>query len=249
MKVEFKLRWLLLLASCVILFLLRGNRLLLTLYVMTVVIGLVLFMVWLPRLVNAAEQRFTRDMLRYLAKGDTAGLEQAASRQWLIRKFGRQHLVPECLALAAGAAGDHEKERRLYLEAVQSAPPEERVRLEVNLAAAELTTGHLDEAEGRYRAALRRRPDFTVAMAGLGRTLVAKGEELGEAVALLNRALELSDPRERPTLQLALAEALLRSDQPGWPALLSAAREAGTADAASLSRVEALASSHAATRG
>jgi tetratricopeptide (TPR) repeat protein len=248
-KVEIQYRWLLVLASCVVLFLLRDHRLALTIYVAAVTVGIALFLFWLPRRVVVAESRFLREMLRLLAKGDHAALDRVARRQWLIRRFGRPHLIPECRALAAGAAGDHETERRLYLEAVRAAPPEERVRLEVNLAGAELATRHLDEAEGRYRAALHRRPDFTVAMAGLGRVLVAKGEELDEAATLLKRALELSDPRERPLLQLALAEALLRSGQPGWESLLSEARASGSLPAAELERVETLASSQSATRG
>jgi tetratricopeptide (TPR) repeat protein len=247
-KVEIQLRWLLVLASCVVLFFLRGHRVALSIYVAVVTLGIALFVFWLPKRVAAAEQRFTREMLRSLSKGDHAALDRAARRQWLIRRFGRPHLIPEGRALAAGAAGNHEAERAFYLEAVRSAPPEERVRLEVNLAAAELATKHYDEAEGRYRAALRRRPDFTVAMAGLGRVLVAKNEELGEAVSLLRRALELSDARERPMLQLALAEALVRSGQPGWEPLLAEAR-AGGVPSEEADRVEALASSQSAMRG
>ncbi len=248
MKVEIQLRWVLILASCVVLFLLRGNRLAISIYVTVVTLGIALYVFWLPRRVAAAEQKFTRELLRFLSKGDHQALDRAARKAWLIRRFGRAHLIPEGRALAAGAAGDHEAERAFYLEAVRNAPPEERVRLEVNLAAAELATKHYDEAEGRYRAALRRRPDFTVAMAGLGRVLVAKNEELGEAVTLLRRALELSDARERSLLQLTLAEALVRSGQSGWEPLLSEARDGGVSpDEAD--RVAALASSQSAMRG
>lgn len=249
MKVEIHRRWVLLFASCVVLLILREHRLLLTLYVAVVVAGLLLYAFWLPRRVAAAETRFHREALRLLASGDHDGLRALAGRQWLLRRFGRPHVIPHGLALAAGAAGDREAERRHYLEALRSAPGDERTRIELNLAGAELATGHLDAAEGRYRAVLRRRPDLSVAVAGLGRVLLAKGESLDEAADLLRRAVEASDARERPALQLALAEALVRSGQTGWETLLEAARASGAVSADEVSRVEVLASSQSATRG
>ncbi|MCB9547089.1 MAG: hypothetical protein H6706_14750 [Myxococcales bacterium] len=248
MKVEVQYRWLLLLGSAGVLYTLRNHRIALAIYVAAVVIGVALYAFWLPRRVAIAERRFSRDALKHLTLNDFSGLDALARRQWLIRRFGRRHLVPDTLAVAAAASGNHGAARSLFLEALQTAPADERLRIELNLASSEQKLGELSAAEGRLRSILARRPGLGAAQASLGRVLVTRGEELGEAAALLEAAAESCDPRELPAVHLARAEALARSGQPGADAALASARAAGAPEA-ELERVGRLASSQSATRG
>lgn len=248
MKVEIQLRWLALLASVAILFVLRHHKVLLAVYVGLVLAALVLYVVWLPRRLAVAEKRFNREALRLLAADDFPALSALADRQWLLRRFGRRHVVPDTLALAASASGNHEAARALYLQALEHAPPDDRPRIELNLARAEIETGRLDAAEGRLRGVLGLRPRMGPALASLARVLLRKGEELEEAVDLLKQALDTCDPRELPTLRVSLAEARLRLGQAGWTDELTAAQASG-APAEEVARVEALARSQSATSG
>jgi tetratricopeptide (TPR) repeat protein len=246
-KVEFQPRWILLLLSAGVLYTLRNHRLLLAIYVGLVIIGVLLYALWLPRRVQLAEKRFSREALRLLARDDLAGLDGLAKRQWLIRRFGRKYLIPDTLAMAASAADEHAMARQLYLEAMRDAPPDERMRIELNLARSEHVLGQLDTAEGRLRSLLARRPALSQAQGQLGQILVAKGESLSEAAELLNVAVEACDPRMMAALQLARAEALARTGQASDSAL-SAAASAG-ADEAEVARVKRLSRSQSATRG
>ncbi|MEZ4473730.1 MAG: hypothetical protein R3F60_23655 [bacterium] len=248
MKVEVQDRWLLLLGSAAVLYTLRNHRVALAIYVSLVIGGVLLYALWLPRRVHLAERRFSRDALKHLTLNDFSGLDALARRQWLIRRFGRKHLIADTLAVAAAASGNHAAARSLFLEALKDAPPDDRLRIELNLASSEQKLGELSAAEGRLRSILARRPGLGSAQARLGRVLVARGEELGEAAALLAAAVETCDPRELPAVHLARAEALLGAGQPGVEAALASARAAG-ASAEDLERVERLASSHSATRG
>jgi len=236
-KVEVQYRWLLLLASAALLYVLRHNRLLLAIYVAVVVVGVALFVLWLPRHLHTVERRFSRDALKLLTVNDFSGLDALAKRQWLLRRFGRRHVVPDTLGVAAAAIGEHKSARTLFTEALQSAPPEERLRIELNLAAAEEKLGELASAEGRLRAILARRPKLGQAQALLGRILVAKGEELGEAAELLAQAAETCDPRELGVVHLARADALIRAGKPGAAGALAAARAAG-ADPKAIEKLE-----------
>ncbi|MCA9537458.1 MAG: hypothetical protein KC620_01140 [Myxococcales bacterium] len=246
MRVELRLRWLWLPASLAIVFLLRHHKLALVAYVVAVLLGLIVWLVVLPRRAALAERTFHRDALRRLAAEDHAGVEALAARQWLIRRFGRRFVLPDMLGLVATARGDHEAAHRHYLEALKLAPPGDRERIELNLAAAELATGRLDAAEGRYRAILARRADLQPALANLGRTLLRKGEELAEAADLLARALERADRREAGGLHLARAEALARAGRPGWRSALDAAQTEEALGPGDAERITALASAHGA---
>lgn len=209
-KVEINYRWIVLLLSVVPFALLRGHRTALLVYCLVLSALLVALLLWLPRRVAEAERRFTRESLRLLAMQDFEALKRFAGAQRFLATFGRRHLIPETLGLAAAAAGRHEEACEHYGRALAVAPAEERLRVEVNLAGEELATGRLNEAEGRYRTVLRRRPDLPLALGNLGRLLVQRGgprEELEEAVELLNRALPMADGREIPVLQAALAQA------------------------------------------
>lgn len=236
---ELNLRWLWLPASLAVLFALRHQTVWLTLYVGAVMLGLGLWFVILPRRALAAERTFHRDALRHLAGNDLEGLDALADRQWLLARFGRPHVILDTRALAAAARGEHEKAHGLYTEALRAAPPEERPRIELNLAAEELATGRLESAEGRYRAALARRPDLTPARINLARVLIAQGESLREAARLAAEAVETCDRRERGEVWLLRAEALVRVGDREWRAALAAAGEAG-ADAEDVARVRAL---------
>lgn len=247
MKVEFQLRWVLLLASAGVLYTLRNHIVLLAIYVGLVIAGVLLYAFWLPRRVRVAEKKFSREALRFLARDDLEGLDGLAKRQWLIPRFGRQYIIPDTLAMAATATGRHDLARELYLQAGRSAPPDERLRIDLNLARAETELGELDTAEGRLRAVLARRPALAQAQGQLGRVLVLKGESLAEAARLLEEAIGACDPRERGVLHLSRAEALARLGQPA-DAALSSAVSAG-ADAGAVERIRRLSSSQSATRG
>lgn len=208
MKVEFQLRWLLLLLSIVVLFTLRHHRWWMLAYCVVALAGVLVYAFWLPKLAANAERRFSRESLRLLAAGEFAALDDLAGKQWLIRRFGRPHIIPETKALAAGAAGRMEAARALYLEALAKAPPDERPRIELNLANAEVATGHLDAAEGRYRVVMTRRPDLTQARVGLARLLIQRGgDTLDEAEALVEGVLQECTQAEQAELTGALAEA------------------------------------------
>ena len=246
-KVEFQLRWVLLLASGGVLYTLRNHRLLLAIYVSLVIIGVLLYALWLPRRVMAAEKKFSREAMRLLSKDDVAGLEGLARKQWLIRRFGRRFIIPDTLAMAASASGEHEMARQLYLDAARDAPPDERLRIELNLARTEYTLDRFDTAEGRLRAILARRANLSQAQGLLGQILVAKRESLPEAARLLESAVDACDPRSMGALQLALAEALARSGQSPEVALSAAAAAGISSDA--VEGVRRLSSNHSATRG
>ena len=79
-SVQFQPRWLLLLLSIVVLVLLRNDRLALSLYVGTVALGSLSWLVVVPRRLAFAERRFQREALRCLAKGDFALLDALAGR-------------------------------------------------------------------------------------------------------------------------------------------------------------------------
>ncbi len=238
-RVQFQLRWFLLTCSLVVLVFLRNERNLLTAYV-CVVVGVLLGYAWLvPRITAQAERRFSRDALQLLAQGRPEEVQALAGRQRAVRWFGRKHLVPDVLGMAASAAGDHEGARKAFLEALRHAPPEERMRIEMNLAAEEMATGRDESAEGRYRALLVRRPALAPALANLGRVLLRGGGAPGEAASLLRRAMDVCDPRDMPNLHADLAEALARAGNPDWRAALAAAREAGV-ETSRLAQIEAL---------
>ena len=246
-KVEFQMRWVLLLVSAGVLYTLRNHRLILAIYVSVVIIGVLLYAFWLPRRVMATEKKFSREALRLLSKDDFGGLDGLARKQWLIRRFGRRYIIPDTLAMAASAAGEHEMARKLYLEAVRDAPPDDRLRMELNLARSEYTLERYDTAEGRLRAILARRPNLSQAQGLLGQILVAKTESLPEAAGLLAEAIDACDPRMLGELQLALAEALARSGQ-SPDAALSAASSAGVSSD-EVERIARLSKSQSATRG
>jgi hypothetical protein len=159
-RVEINVRWMLVLLSVVPFLVLRSHRAALVGYCIALSVLLVALLIWLPRRLAETERRFTREALRRLAMRDFAGVETLAGQQRLLATFGRRHLIPETLGLAASASGRHEVARQRYAEALAVAAPDERLRLEVNLAGEELATGRLAEAEGRYRTVLRRRPDL-----------------------------------------------------------------------------------------
>lgn len=227
MKVTFHARWFFLACSLLVLFALRNNKLVLSIYVGVVVVGLLTYAWVVPRMVARAERAFARDALQLLSQGRAGEVTALAANQPLLKRFGRKHLVPDMLGMAASADGDHVNARRAFLEALRHAPPEERLRIETNLAAEELATGRTESAEGRYRALLDRRPDLAPALANLGRLLLDGGDGYMEAASYLRRALEVCDPREHPRLRADLAEALLRGGHPDWEDELDAARDAG----------------------
>lgn len=237
---EINLKWLWLPASLAILFVLRHRVVWLSLYVVAVIGFIALWFVVLPRRALAAERIFHRDALRCLATEDLDGLDRLIAGQWLIRRFGRPHVLPDTRGLAAGARGDHEAAWRLYTEALAHAPPEERPRIELNLAAEEFATGRYESAEGRYRAALARRPDLNPARINLARLLVVQGQSLREAARLAREALDGCDRREKAEVTCLRAEALARLGDRGWREALEDAREAG-ADEPELERIAALA--------
>lgn len=213
MRIELHPRWLLIFVSVVPMVLLQGHRAALMVWGGTVFVLLTLALLWLPRRVAAAQRTFQRDALARLSAHDDAGLRALIDGQTLLRLFGRRHVLEEMRALAASAAGRHDEAVKLYRAALESAPADERVRLEVNLAGEELATGQLAEAEGRYRTVLKRRPDLPIALANLGRLLVrrdATRDELDEAISLLQRALPMADTRDQAALEQALADAQAR---------------------------------------
>ncbi len=213
MRVEFNSRYLLMLLSIVPLILLREHRVFLLGYAVVLGLLIVLTLTWLPRRTLEAERRFSREALTLLAHNDGESVDRLVSAQHLLKYFGRRHIIPETLALFAHRRGDDEQARLLLRQALDSAPPSERLRLEVNLAAMEFATGRLVEAEGHYRAVLRRRPDLYLAQGQLGLVLLARKVELPEAIECLSRALPMSDALERRRLEEALSEA--RSLIPG----------------------------------
>ena len=245
MKVQLHPKWLFVLGSTLLVVMLREHRLLMTVYVGLFLLGTLLYVFWLPFRVAAAERRFGRESLKLLATQDFEGLDQLVRTQWLIRKLGRRHLLPNALALAASAAGRHDAARALFLRALRDAPPEERTQIELNLGTEELALAHWVAAEGRFRAVLRRRPDLGLAQSGLAKALLERGEQLDEAAELLGDALTMADPAEAAILQICLAEALLRSGEPSWADALEEARHAG-ADARDIARIEEM---HAAQSG
>ncbi len=226
-QVTVQWRWLFLTATCVPLVLLIGHRTAFIVY-SAVVSGLLMAtLAILPRRVQAAERRFTRESLRLLSTQNFDALRALVAQQRLLSMFGRRHLLPEALGLAASAAGQHDEACKHYTQALALARPDERLRIEVNLAASELATGRLAEAEGHYRSVLRRRGDLPVAQAGLAQVLVGRGSDWAEAVDLLRAALPMADTRERPALYRALIRALEGKRAP--EAELRAAREAAEA--------------------
>ena len=213
MRIELHPRWLLVFVSVVPMVLLQGHRTALMVWGGTVFALLTVALLWLPRRVAAAQRTFQRDALARLSAHDDEGLRALIDGQTLLRLFGRRHVLEEMRALAASAAGRHDEAVKLYRAALDSAPADERVRLEVNLAGEELATGQLAEAEGRYRTVLKRRPDLPIALANLGRLLVrreATRDELDEAIGLLQRALPMADARDQAALEQALADARAR---------------------------------------
>lgn len=226
-RVEVAWRWIWLPASLIVLVLLRHQTLWLSIYVASVMAALALWYLVLPRRARDAERTFHREAIRHLAAERADQLEALAADQWLLRRFGRPHVIPDTLALAATALGDHEKARGLYTEALKTAPPDERGRIELNLAAAELATGRLDAAEGRLRTALARRPDLNPARLHLARLLLRKGEGFDEAAALLAEVARDCDRRELGEVHRARAEALARAGRVGWRDAVAAAQAAG----------------------
>lgn len=238
---ELNLKWLWLPASLAVLFVLRSNLPLLLAYVVAVIGFIAVWFVVLPKKALDAERVFHRDALRHLASDDLDGLDRLIERQGLIRRFGRPHVLPDTRALAASARGDHEAAYGLYVQALGSAPPEDRPRIELNLAAEEMATGRHEAAEGRYRTALARRPDLTPARINLARLLLEQGESLREAARLAGEAATDCDRRERGDVLAMRAEALARLGDAGWRDAAEAAREAGVAPA-ELERIAGLAS-------
>lgn len=247
-RVEFQLRWFLLLVSAIVLFALRQHRALLIGYSGLVAGSVALYTLWLPGRVKAAERRFARDTLKLMASDDAAGVRSLADKQLLLRTFGPKHLLPDARGMAAAAAGDHSQARVQFLRALEAAPSPLRPRIQLNLARSEMQLGLLDEAEGRYRGILHRRGGMVSANAQLGRVLVMKGQDFEEAATHLRTGLQNADRRDLVELNLALAEALKCSGQSGWEAALDTATELG-ADTSAVSRVRTLSSSQSMTRG
>ena len=207
MTVEIRYRWLLLLISLVVLVMLRDYPWIMAGYVAFVVLLALTYTVLVPRRLVQRETIFRREALRLLAQQDAEAVRRLTARQWLLKNFGRADLVHEILALAATAAGEHGTACTEYRKAMGFAPPEERARLQLNLAAEELKAGQLDNAEARYRAALTKPRHAHLARTGLARTLLARGDASEEAVDLFRHLVANCNPAERESMETSLAEA------------------------------------------
>jgi len=207
MTVEIRYRWLLLLISLVVLVMIRDYPWIMAGYVAVVLAVALTYTILVPRRLIQNEAIFRREALRLLAQNDVEAMRRLTAQQWLLRNFGRADLVHEILALAATASGEHELACAEYRKAMGFAPPDDRARLQLNLAAQELKAGQFDNAEARYRAALNKPRHAHLARTGLARTLLARGDASREAVDLLRHLVENCTPSERESMKASLAEA------------------------------------------
>jgi tetratricopeptide (TPR) repeat protein len=240
MKVEIHGQRIFWLASLVVLFMLRDSILAMSLYMAVIFTGVAAYLFWLPRKIMDARARFKREAFAALARNDRGALMALVEKQWLLNRVGPDYVIPEVQGIAAASIGQHEAARAFFAEALRVAPQEERTRVQVNLAGEELALGHLDAAEGRYRAILRHRPDLPMAVVNLARVLRRKREALSEASALYERALTMCERSQLPELKLELAETLALAGDATWESALQDAAGAG-ADADEVARVQSLA--------
>ena len=207
MTIEIRYRWLLLLISLVVLVMLRDYPWIMAGYVAFILSLALAYTVLVPRRLVSRETLFRREALRLLAQGDTSAVRELTAKQWLLRNFGRADLVHEILALAATASEEHELACIEYRRAMGFAPPKDRARLQLNLAAEELKSGQLANAEARYHAAMNKPQHAQLARTGLARTLLARGAANEEAVDLFRHLVAHCGPGERAALEANLAEA------------------------------------------
>jgi len=121
---------------------------------------------------------------------------------------------PNAIAIFNNAQDLHEKGDlagaiALYDKALKIVP--EFPEAEYQRGVAEMSLGKADEAEKSFRRAIELRPDWTLAMAGLGSLLVGQ-EKFAEADRLLQKVIEL-EPQNPPALT-TLTELKLKTKAP-----------------------------------
>jgi Flp pilus assembly protein TadD len=147
---------------------------------------------------RAQEALFELDSL----ESANGGPQVEARRAEALFRLGRQRQAQRVMR----QLGERPEERRLVVEVYQRAERYEEaipvlvelldespsaVDLRFWLGAAYERTGHYNEAETTFRALLEQRPDFHLALNYLGYMWADQGENLEEALKLIQRAVEL----------------------------------------------------------
>ena len=107
--------------------------------------------------------------------------------------------------------GQSDQALAMYGEALRKAPND--IDLKLRVASTQVAAGHPEKGEQALREVLKERPSSAEANHFLGRALLGKGENLGEAMSSLQKAVQF-DPN-RAEYQLYVAIAANEAGQPG----------------------------------
>lgn len=170
----------------------------------------------LPRLVQAKERAFERDVLRLLQQGKKSDLLHLYRRQTLLRLLAPSDKLQKRLGFIYSEVGDFERARACYARAARSAAQGERLAVLLGLAYTRYRSGDYEGAEVVYRELLRRGQQMPEVFGGLAHNLLLQRKDRGEALKLVKRALELAPEGPHAAgLHLTLAEAYLARNKSG----------------------------------
>ena len=176
MKVEVDIRWLLVLVSGIIMFLLRHQTIALITYVSLVTAGLVLWAALWPKLTQRAYERLHLGSLKCQSDADVSAFERELSKyrwlQWTRYAYG----LDDVRASIAHRKGEHRVAIRLWTSALRSAPNNAVIRLHLNVAKAHVSAGEHHAAEARYRHILAISPGSALALRELEGLLESRSE-------------------------------------------------------------------------
>lgn len=170
----------------------------------------------LPRLVQAKERAFERDVLRLLQQGKKSELLHLYRRQTLLRLLAPGDKLQKRLGFIYSEVGDFERARACYARAARSATHGERLAVLLGLAYTRYRSGDYEGAEVVYRELLRRGQQMPEVFGGLAHSLLLQQKDRGEALKLVKRAIEVAPEGPHAAgLHLTLAEAYLARNKSG----------------------------------
>lgn len=176
---------------------------------------IILFYVFVPRLVRTRTRRFHKQSLALLAAGKAADVPRLARRNLLLQLFGASAPVDAKLGLAYSQLNEWNQAISHLESALPTAPETEQPALRLALVKALFITGDPARAETEALAVLRqglRLPELLVIVA---RAQLGLDKKSNQVAKLLDEAETLRPPPDVETMiDLCRAELLLEQGKP-----------------------------------
>ncbi|MFK7990734.1 MAG: hypothetical protein AB8I08_32235 [Sandaracinaceae bacterium] len=157
-----------------------------------------------------SREAFDRDAARLLMRGEGARLRSRYQQAWGMRLFAPPAEVAERRGRAESQRGAHRRAFAAYQSARQAYPEDGApVTVELGLGHASYATGDNREASRAYRAVLRNGTAYPLVPLQLAHALARLGDDLDEAEAMAERALQ--DAGDEPDAKTRLVRALVHA--------------------------------------